>query len=77
MNLTIDSSNAVENDAHEFVAEASALRLRPGQWPREIPTTIGNGRAFRFERFSWQGAEVVCAIYRQDEGCVSLKIFND
>jgi hypothetical protein len=63
---------AFEDETHRWSVEASQLRLPPGQWPRALPTDIGNGQPFALARMTDHGAE-----YRQNLGCVTLTVFND
>lgn len=58
---------------HTFVAEASELRLRPGQWPSRLATTMGNGQDFMFQRIDPDSA----AHYQQGMGCLKLIVIND
>jgi len=57
---------------HELVAEASDLGWRPGQWPKKAYTDMGNGRGFLL----WS-VTANYAIYRQGNGCLTLRVFND
>jgi hypothetical protein len=71
----ITSDMIEEIEVHTFVAEASDLGWRPwrGEWPRKVETTgIGNGLAFLL----WS-ATADKATYRQANGCIVLKVFND
>lgn len=58
---------------HEFVVEASGLRLPPGVWPAELPTDLGNGRPFIRVYPDCEGGWV----YSQANGCISLHVLND
>ena len=63
--------------AHRFVAEASTLGFRPGQWPRLIETNLGNGRPFFFHSMCHSDGEIISAEYRQALGCITLSVLND
>lgn len=63
-----------EFECHKFVADASDLGLRPGEWPRSFDTDAGNGQPFLFSAFHKDGSG---ATYRQANGCILLRIIND
>ena len=63
---------------HRFVAEASDLGLKPGEWPAMLPTKIGNGEPLlrgHVERGT--EGDLIWVRYRQENGCLSVKIIND
>lgn len=66
-----------EFEPHKFVAEASSLGLRPGEWPTLIGTTLGNGRNFVRARSEERDGDLLWVVYLQTFGCIELKIFND
>lgn len=70
----IDRSNdaVMEEQIHHFVAEASELRLPPGEWPEFIGTNMGNGQLFKRTRMTENVVR-----YEQMLGCIVLDIFND
>lgn len=70
--LTITSENVTEHETHKFCVEASDLGLRPGELPRLIRTTLGNGQPFVLEGF-----DESAMWYRQVWGCITLTVFND
>lgn len=63
--------------------EASDLGLRPGEWPKELPTTMGNKQPFVRGNPMLSGpdddpdAELTGVNYHQRGGCISLKVWND
>lgn len=61
-----------EDKVHSFSAEASELGLRPGEWPRRLETTLGNGQPFILMSKKMSGC-----LYLQANGCISLRVFND
>lgn len=76
--VTTTPQNATETAVHEFCAEASALRLPPGQWPGILPTTLGNGQPFvRSHARRYPSGELCGVVYRQGNGCITLTIWND
>ena len=62
-----------------FEAEASALGLRPGDWPSHLPTTMGNGLPFIRTSYkaSERDGELLYMLYRQTAGSLLLRIHND
>jgi len=72
-----DTKNLTEYQPHHFCTEASTLGLRPGQWPEKIETKIGNGQPFYIISKKSTDGDIEYATYRQDCGCVVLRVFND
>jgi len=67
--------NDVTSTAHnEYVTEASTIGMRPGEWFKVLPTTMGNGMPFIFDRFELAAG---FAVYKQDAGCITLRVYND
>lgn len=62
------------SDLHHFTTEASDLGLRPGHWPQQIATDIGNGLPFIKSVVLAGGAGVT---YLQANGCIKLTVYND
>lgn len=62
-----------EMRVHEYVTEASALGLPPGQVARSLKTKLGNGQPFVLLRVDDAGT----AHYRQLLGCLTLAVLND
>ncbi len=64
----------LEDQVHQFSAEASELALSPGRWPTMIEANdgvFGNGLPLlRHE------VRANYAVYRQQFGCVELTIWN-
>ncbi len=73
----ITRDNALEFKVHEWICEASDIGIRPGQWPKRIPTTLGNKLQFVFREFEMYHGEIAAALYAQDLGCITLKVHND
>lgn len=67
---------------HEFVAFASDLydvvpEMKTG-FPGTVPTTLGNKQPFVLQGIDRDGeGDILWARYRQDLGCLTLKVFND
>lgn len=70
--LIITSRMVTEFNIHEFVVEASELKLAPGDWPEAISTDMGNGLDFIRQSLNDERA-----VYRQLCGCIDLTILND
>lgn len=71
-----------EYEPHRFTAFASDLSsvidgFKNHRWPETFPTTLGNGQPFGIvlKRANEDGLEYVT--YRQDAGCLILKVYND
>ena len=63
-------------EPNRYMAEASTLGLRPGEWPAQLSTSLGDGEPFVFTSFERSAdGEVTGACYVQ--GLVKLIIFND
>jgi hypothetical protein len=56
-----------------FTADASDLRLPPGEFPTRIQTELGNGRPFVRLGIDDTGS----GHYLQEAGCIELTIYND
>lgn len=63
-----------EFEVHHFVTFATDIGLKPGEWPRNLPTDIGNGQDFLVASVGENGQWVN---YIQMNGCVRLRVFND
>lgn len=72
--MNFPSTVFVEALPNHFVVEASTLRLPPGQFPDQFTTKpkLGNGQPFIRETLDESGAR-----YRQGNGVLTVKIFND
>lgn len=70
---TVDGSNAIEQEVHQWVTEASDLRLPPGFFPRRLETPLGNGQPFFLTRVDRDRTHH----YAQAFGCLRLTVFND
>jgi hypothetical protein len=78
MTQMIHYNDVTEAEVHLFTAEASSLGLRAGEWPQNLETKIGNQRPFirTSKKVDAEGG-LLWVTYRQDLGCVVLRIFND
>lgn len=66
-----------EIEPHRFIGEASGLRMPVVGWPEQIETTIGNGRPLLLTNPEMRDGDLLAATYRQANGCISIRIFND
>lgn len=66
-----------EFEPHKFTAMASDLGLRAGQWPEVITTELGNKQPFLYDYHYTEEGDLQFVVYRQGNGCISLKVFND
>ena len=74
----ITRDNAYESSPHDFVTEASSLGWKPGFWPQQLPTTLGNGRDLvRDSSPTVEGGDLIGWRYYQMLGCIRLTILND
>ena len=71
--IWVNNDDAFEFEVHRFVADASALGLKPGEWPRQLETTMGNKQPFLM--MTRKLPEYV--IYAQANGCIRLTVYND
>ena len=72
--IVIRRGPAVTNCApYRYMADASELGLRPGEWPPKLRTTLGNGHML----YLWSKGQDDERIYRQTGGCIELTIYND
>jgi hypothetical protein len=68
---SVSSKQVTETKVHHFVADASDLRIPPGEVHSQLPTTMGNGRAFICTRCLPDRV-----VYKQAAGCIRLTVFN-
>lgn len=74
---TLTSNDVFEIEPHLFTAEASSLGLKPGEWPGQLDTTLGNGQPLLRKRWREHEGDIQYVEYWQAFGCVRLRIFND
>jgi hypothetical protein len=71
-------SECTETGVHQFVTEASDIGLGVGTWPEKIETDMGNGLPFvRVSAKRDNDGDIQWVTYRQANGCLDLKVFND
>lgn len=77
-NHQVTSLNAAEAEPHIFVAFASDLGLPPGEWPLTLTTNLGNEQPLtRTSKKVGPNGDLVSVTYRQQLGCIALRVFND
>lgn len=80
---TVREQDVTHCSLHTFGIEASDLGLKPGEWPQEIPTTMGNTLPFVRSNAMLSGpddepdTELTGVNYVQRGGCLTLKVWND
>jgi len=76
--IVVKLDDVMEAEPHVFVAEASDFGLKPGTWPDTLATELGNKQPFERVgmKFNDDG-ELRHVSYRQQLGCITLKLFND
>lgn len=75
--ITYATCGLHEHEAHKFSLDASDLGLRPGEWPRVVDTTIGNRQPFLAQARETRDGDLLWVDYRQNLGCVTLRVYND
>lgn len=71
-----------EMEAHKFVAFASDLRaigldFKPGNWPKEIKTGLGNKQVLVPISKLVRGGDLKHVKYGQVDGIIQIIIYND
>lgn len=77
MKIDRDTNGLSEDEVHKFSVEASDIGLRPGEWPRTIKTTLGNGMILIAQRREVREGDLLWVDYLQGNGCLWLRIYND
>jgi hypothetical protein len=77
LTITHDTLGLAEVGPGEFTIEASDVGLRPGEWPRTLPTTLGNGVIFIAQRREVQDGDLLWVDYFQAHGGLWLRVWND
>lgn len=73
----IKADQVREVQPHQFWAEASELGLKPGEWPEQLTTEIGNGMPLIRTSKKVEDGDLIYVRYHQANGCVDLRIMND
>lgn len=72
INTITEADTMGTTELHHWLTEASMLGLAPGQWPEQLPTTLGNGQPFFKQPYIGEGK----VEYRQSMGCIRLTVLN-
>ena len=67
----------IEGEANHYTATADTLGLAPGQWPPQLPTSLGDGSLFHLTRFAYSADGVESAHYVQANGRFTLIVWKD
>jgi len=66
---------------HSYTAEASSLGWPPGTWPVAFTFVdfLGNGQHFNRTEYHFEGndRDLIAVDYRQNLGCVTIRVYND
>ena len=75
---TINDETAMsEMPSKNFVTDASAIGLPPGEWPNELKTSLGNGRNLirsYYERD--ERGNITACVYRQGCSLLTITVLN-
>jgi hypothetical protein len=75
--MKITRDDVVEFEVHKFIADASDLGWRPGEWPRCVSTDLGNSQPLWFDRtVRNDDGSVQHVVYRQALGCIDVSVYN-
>jgi hypothetical protein len=73
----LERLGVIEFEPHRFTADSSDLGFPIGQWPAKIETNMGNGLPFIQYHAELRDGDLLWVSYKQDMGCITLKVFND
>lgn len=73
----VNHTNSHEAEHKQFTSVASDLGLKPGVWSGELPTVLGDKQPFIRHSSFCQGDNLLWVDYRQGNGCIELRVFND
>lgn len=73
------NNGLMEHEPHHFTAEASEIGLPVGHWPHLISVPgLGNDQPLQLQGLVKDNeGDILFANYRQGNGCITLKVFND
>lgn len=76
--MRVAREQAAEIGSHRWLAEASEVGLKPGEFPGQIETDIGNGQPFIRKRYQCNAdGDVLVVEYWQAFGICQLHLIND
>jgi hypothetical protein len=65
-------------DQHRFIIEASDIGLRPGLFPEELDTDLGNRQQlYKVRHLIDEDNEFLGVVYKQRFGTVEVHVLND
>jgi len=70
--MFLNRKSVEETSVHVFGADASELGWKPGQWPKDLETNLGNGLDLFCTKLNSAGAQ-----YEQVGGCIKVIVWND
>lgn len=74
----VDAASAAQAGPVHWDADASDIGLRPGEWPPQLTTSLGNGQPFfRHATHRDPEGDIVDAVYLQAGSGVWLTVYND
>lgn len=74
----ITEQMVTKNDWGTFTIDASEAGLRPGEWPGQLDTTLGNGQPLLRKRWERDiDGDLRYVEYWQAFGVLQLRVFND
>ena len=73
--MKLDRDLVTAHDVLHYSVCASDLGLRPGEWPEQIDTNLGNGQPLIL-RDEPRGEGAGC-VYTQQFGCIQVTVWND
>jgi len=73
----LSKDDAIHSVAHRYIAYASDLGLKPGEWPDCFDTDLGNKLTLHRFTLDVRDGDIFAAKYRQDCGCIIVEVIND
>ncbi len=76
--LIVKREDVFEDENFLFVWERDAREFAPNhEWPTSVKTELGNKLPFVMSRTEVLAGDVIWIDYRQEFGCITLRVFND
>jgi hypothetical protein len=73
----LTTTNTLEVCPNRYVAEASTVGLRPGQWPTIITSKFDDCVNFILTKFERYQDELIAVRYESVQGDIIVTIYND
>ena len=77
MTIFVKQAQVVGVGPFSFIAPASSIGLKTGEWPCNIETEIGNKLPLVRGKEKISEGKIVAVHYRQKRGCLRVEITND